>query len=64
MNKFIKSRKIRYGSVALILTLLVIVAVIIINVIVASLSSRYDWMYVDMKKSLVYDISDNCKEYL
>lgn len=64
MKKFIKSRKIQNGSVALILTVLVIVAVIIVNIIVATLAGRYDWLFADMNSNLVYDISDNCQKYL
>ena len=64
MNRFIKSRKMRYGGVALFLTILVIAAVIIINMITASLAGRYDWMYLDMNSEFVYDISDNYKEYI
>lgn len=64
MNRFIKSRRRRYGGVALLLTVFVIAAVIIINMIAASLASRYDWMFLDMNSTFVYDISDNYKEYI
>lgn len=64
MKKFIKSRKIRYGSVAVVLTLLVLVAVIIVNMIAAVLAGRYEWMYRDMKPNLIYSISDDCESYL
>ena len=64
MNKFIKSRKMRYGSVALMLSALIIVAVIILNMILASLAGRYEWMYVDMNSKLIYSISEDCEEYL
>lgn len=64
MKKFIKSRRIRYGSVSLILTVLVIAAVVIFNVIASMLAGRYEWMYVDMNRSLVYEISEDCEKYL
>lgn len=64
MKRFIKSRKMRYGSVAVVLSLLVIVAVIIMNMIVAALAGRYEWMYWNMNSTLVYDISDDCEKYL
>ena len=64
MKKIIKSRKLRYGSTAAVLTLLMLAAVVIINVIAATLASRYEWMYKNMNLSFVYDISDNCKNYV
>lgn len=64
MKKFIRSRKVRYGSVAFLLTALVIAAVVILNVILSMLSSRYLWMYKDMNSTLVYDIGKDCEEYL
>ncbi len=64
MRKHLKSQKLRYGSVALILTVLVIAAVVILNMILASLAGRYDWMYADMNPHLVYDISEDCESYL
>ncbi len=54
----------RYGSVSLILTVLVIVAVIILNFIFAILAGRYEWMYADMKPNLIYSISEDCEDYL
>lgn len=62
--KRINRKKLKYGSSALALTVLVIAAVVIFNVIVAALAGRYDWMYVDMTRSPVYDISDECREYI
>lgn len=64
MKKFINSRRIRYGSVSLVLTVLVIAVVIIFNVITSMLAGRYEWMYVDMNRSFVYEISEDCEKYL
>lgn len=65
MKRFIKSRRrIRYGSVSVVLTVLVIAAVLIFNVIVSMLAERYEWMYVNMKRSFVYEISEDCEKYL
>lgn len=64
MKKFIKSRKLRYGSVATIVTLLALSAVIIINVITATLAARYEWMYKNMNLSFVYNISEACEDYV
>ena len=64
MKKFINTRKIRYGSITVILTLLVLSAIVIINVIAALLAGRYQWMYADMNRSFVYEISEDCRSYL
>ena len=62
--KRINKKQLRYGGSALALTVLVIAAVVIFNVIVAALAGRYEWMYVDMTRSPVYDISDDCRAYI
>ncbi len=64
MKSLIKSRKAKYGGAALLLSILVLAAVIILNVIVGVLASRYEWMYANMNSTAVYDISENCEEYL
>lgn len=62
--KRINRKKLRYGSSAMALTVLVTVAVVILNVIVAALAGRYEWMYADMNRSPVYDISEECGKYI
>ena len=62
--KRINKNQLKYGGMSVFLTVLVLVAVVILNVIVAALAGRYDWMYRDMTKSAVYSISDNCRSYL
>ncbi len=57
-------KKLRHGGAALTLTLLMLCAVVILNVIAGMLASRYDWMYLDMKTDEVYSISDSCREYV
>ena len=64
MRKVLKSRKVKYGSITVLLTALVIVAVIIVNIILAMLSGRYEWMYQDMNSYPTYDVSENCREYI
>lgn len=56
--------KLRYGGVALTVTVLVICVAVMLNVICAMLSSRYEWMYVNMNVNTVYSISDNCRDYV
>ncbi len=64
MRRINNRRAARYGSVALILTLLTLAAVIIANVISGFLATRYEWMFVNMNHQYAYDISDNCREYV
>ena len=64
MAKFFKKRGFKYGSVSLMLTLFVLAAVVIFNVISAVLCMRYDWMYVEMFTPKVFSVSENCREYL
>lgn len=64
MKKFIKSRRLRYGSTATMVTLLALSVVVILNVILSTLAGRYSWMYGNMNVSYVYDISENCKSYV
>lgn len=59
-----KRRKLRYGTVSLLLCVLVIICAVILNIIAAMLSMRYDWMYIELDTPAVYEISDECREYL
>lgn len=54
-----RTRRFRYGSVSVAITVLLIVAVILVNVIVTALSSKYLW-YVDMTKESMFTVSDPC----
>lgn len=64
MRRLNRRRTVKYGVFAWLLTVLVIVAIVIANVTVFFLGSRYEWMYLDMRHSYVYDISDNCRDYV
>ncbi|MBE6647264.1 MAG: hypothetical protein E7611_06470 [Ruminococcaceae bacterium] len=64
MNKKTVKRKLRYGSVSLLLCVLVIASAVILNVIAAMLCMRYDWMYAELARPAIYEISDDCREYL
>ena len=64
MRRINKRRTARYGSVALILTVFTLIAVIIANVIVFFLATRYEWMFVNMNHEYAYDISDDCRDYV
>lgn len=62
--KISRNKKMRYGGMALTVTLLVMCVAVILNVICAMLSARYEWMYVNMNVKTVYSISDNCRDYV
>ena len=57
------SRKLRYGGVSAVLTVLVIVAVIIVNVIFSALSQRFLW-YSDLTPELLFSLSDEMKSLI
>lgn len=58
-----KKRKLKYGSFAVALTLVVIALVIVINVIFTALANKYMW-YADMTKEELFSISDVTKKML
>ena len=64
MKGLIRSRRGKYGGVSIALTVLTLVAVIIFNIILSVLSTRYEWMYANMNSNAVFDISENCESYL
>ncbi len=63
-QNFIHSRKFRHGSVSVALTVLIIAAVVILNVIASALAARYSWMYIDMTAEGLYTLSDDAVELL
>ena len=64
MNKnFFKEQRFKYGAVSVGMTVLFIVAVILLNVVVAKLVERAD-IKIDLTKEQVYEITDATKEYL
>ncbi len=63
-KNILHSRKFRHGSVSIALTVLIIAAVVIVNVIATALASRYSWMYIDMTSEKLYTLTDDAKELL
>ena len=53
------SRKLRYGGVTAALTILIIAAVILVNVIFSALSQKFLW-YVDLTPDRLFTLSDEC----
>ena len=59
----LKSKKVRYGSVSVALTVAIIAAVILVNAIVTALVHKNE-LYLDMTAENVFTLSDTAKEYL
>ena len=53
-----KSRRLRYGGTAVLLTAAVIAVVVIMNVIFSALATNFKW-YIDMTTEGLYSISDS-----
>ena len=54
----------RHGVSSVVLIALVLVAVVMLNVIVAILAQRYEWMYKNMNIPVAYTLSDDYAEYV
>lgn len=63
MKQKINKRALKFGSEAIIITLLTIAAVVILNVAFTALCYRYGW-YSDMSANLEYKISEDCEKYI
>jgi len=64
MGQRSNKRRLRYATVSLVLCVLVIASLIILNVIAAVLGMRYEWMYPELDRPTVYELSDGCREYI
>ena len=60
---FLHTKKFRYGSVSLALTVVIIAAVILLNVIFTALSEKFVW-YIDMTSEEIYTLTDEAKALL
>ncbi len=60
-QKFFKSRGFKYGTVATIMTALVIVVVIAVNMVFSVLTDSYSWA-LDFTSTGMYDISDETRQ--
>lgn len=61
--KLLHTKKFRYGSVSIALTVVIIAAVILLNAVFTALSEKFTW-YVDMTAEEIYTLSDEAKELL
>ena len=60
---FLHSKKFKHGSISVALTVVIIAAVILLNVLVTALSQTYLW-YIDMTPEPRFTLSDEAKEIL
>lgn len=63
MRKTATSRRFRYGSLSVVLTICVIAVVVMVNVIFQTLATRYSW-FIDMTVSGTFTLSDDCRDYV
>ena len=63
MRKSAKSRRFRYGSLSVGLTICVIAVIVMVNVIFQTLADRYFW-YIDMTSSGTFTLTDDCRDYV
>ena len=58
-RKFIRNRRVRYGSVTVFLTVMVVVVTILCNVVVSAVTERYD-LNPSMVGGTTFDVSADC----
>lgn len=63
MNRFLQNKKVRYGSISLALTAVIIAAVILVNVIFTALADEFQWR-IDMTENQIFTLSDEAEELL
>ena len=64
MKNHIKGRSAKYGSIAIILTVFVVIAALLFNVVISLLATRFEWMYLPLEKAGEFKISEECEDYL
>ena len=62
-KSFVRNRKMRYGGITLLLTVLVITVTVLANAVFGTLAKRYLW-YSQMISQGSYDVTDRCYELL
>ena len=56
-------KALRHGSVAVALTVLLLVVVVLLNASVTTLAMRFGW-YINMNPTMLYPVTDTCYDYL
>ena len=62
-HSLIHSRRARYGGLTLSLTVTLVAALVLLNVIFSTLAYRYAW-YIDMTPDQLYSVSDDCHDMI
>ena len=62
-KQFIRNRKVRYGGMTVLLTVLLIAATVLANVLFGTLARRYGW-YVSMNAGTNYGVTGKCYQLL
>lgn len=62
-GSFMRSRKFRYGSIAVTMTALVVALIIMLNAGISALADKYGF-YIDMTNKGMYSLTDNCRDLL
>ena len=63
MPRITSKKKMRYGSVSIVLTVAVLAVAILSNAIVTALAMRYGW-FCNMNPDRLYPVTDTCYAYL
>lgn len=58
-KRFIRNKKLRYATVAAVLTAMVILVAVLINAVVSSLVERYE-LYTSLTPTLAFDVTEDC----
>ena len=58
-KRFIRNKKVRYATVAAVLTAMVILVAVLVNVVVSSLVERYA-LYTSLTPTLAFDVTEDC----
>lgn len=64
LKAFLKSRKAKHGSLAILLTVIFLVVVIALNVVTNLLVSRFPSLSIDLTSSSVYELQPSSVEYV
>lgn len=56
---FIRNRRVRWGGIAAVLTILVITVTVLANAVFGTLAKRYQW-YTPMSAEMNYDVTEDC----
>ena len=62
-NGLFSSRKFKYGSAAVLFTVVFVAVIVVFNIIFTSLADTYLW-YADMTEKQLYDVSDAAKDLI